>query len=112
MSNNGFPPVVCLCGSTRFVDAFNEWRRRLTLQREIVLSIEIVTTQSKDEDPQHSSPEVKEMLDDLHLRKIDLADYVMVLDVDGYIGYSTRKEGEYAQSLGKPIRYLSEICQS
>ena len=94
------------------MDAFNEWRRRLTLQREIVLSIEVVTTQTKADDPQHSSPEVKEMLDDLHLRKIDLADYVMVLDVDGYIGYSTRKEVEYAQSLGKPIRYLSETCQS
>ena len=100
------PEIVCLCGSTRFVDTFNEWRKKLTYEGKIVLSIEIVTSQSVETDPQYSKPELKEMLDDLHLRKIDLADTVMVLNVDNYIGESTRKEILYAESIGKPIEYL------
>ena len=100
--------IVCLCGSTRFVDTFNEWRKVLTLEGKIVLSIEIVTTQSKEQDPQYGNHKVKQMLDELHLRKIDLADEVMILNVGGYIGESTRKELDYAISQGKAIKYLEE----
>lgn len=100
------PKIVCLCGSTRFVDTFNEWRKKLTLDGYIVLSIEIVTTQLQSEDPQYSNREVKKALDELHLRKIDLADEVMILNVGGYIGESTRNELEYAKKLGKSIVYL------
>ncbi len=103
------PKIVCLCGSTRFVDTFNEWRKKLTLERCIVVSIELVTTRSMEEDPQHNNHEVKQMLDELHLRKIDLADEVMILNVGGYIGESTRAELEYAQRIGKPIRYLEAL---
>lgn len=56
---------------------------------------------------QHDEPELKQRLDELHLRKIDLADEVFVLDVDGYIGSSTKREIEYAVSKGKPVWYLS-----
>ncbi len=45
-------------------------------------------------------------LDELHKRKIDLADEVLVLNVGGYIGESTRSEIDYARSLNMPIRYL------
>jgi hypothetical protein len=48
----------------------------------------------------------KQMLDELHKRKIDLADEVLVLNVGGYIGDSTRSEIEYAVKHGKPLRYL------
>jgi cell division protein FtsB len=48
----------------------------------------------------------KEKLDELHKRKIDLADEIYVLNVNGYVGSSTRSEIEYAQKLNKPIRYL------
>jgi hypothetical protein len=106
---DGFPKIICLCGSTRFVNTFNEWRQKLTLEWKIVLSIEIVTTQSEEQDPQHSNLETKEMLDKLHLRKIDLADEVMILNVSGYIGESTAKEIIYAESVGKPITYLEAL---
>jgi hypothetical protein len=53
-----------------------------------------------------SRPGVKEMLDDMHLRKIDMADEVMVINPGGYIGQSTRREIEYAKSVGKPVNYL------
>lgn len=100
------PRIVCLCGSTRFVETFNEWRKRLTLEGKIVLSIELVLPQSSREDPQHNDYKVKQGLDELHLRKIDLADEVMILNVGGYIGESTKRELEYAKALGKVIKYL------
>ena len=98
--------IICLCGSTRFVDTFNEWRKRLTLENKIVVSIELVLPQSTREDPQHNDYKTKTMLDELHLRKIDLADEVMILNVGGYIGESTTNEINYAKLLGKPIIYL------
>ena len=100
------PDIVCLCGSTRFVDEFNRQRKELTEAGQIVLSIEVVTTQSREDDPQHADPDLKSRLDDLHRRKIDLCDYVKVLNVGGYIGDSTRSEIAYAESLGKPVRWM------
>lgn len=100
------PPVVCLCGSTRFVDVFNHYRKTLTVAGEIVLSIEVVTTQAREDDPQHADPALKARLDDLHKRKIDLADYVLVVsDESGYFGDSTAGEILYAVEHGKPVRF-------
>ena len=102
-----FPRIVCLCGSTRFMDAFFEEGWRLTLAGHIVLSVGVC---------KHVGPEghggealgedVARKLDELHLRKIDLADWVFVLNVGGYIGDSTRAEIEYAERIGKEVRYL------
>ena len=50
----------------------------------------------------------KEMLDDMHKRKIDMADEIFVINVDGYIGESTRSEINYAMEKGMPVRYLEE----
>jgi len=101
-----FPPIVTLCGSTRFVDTFNAARRRLTGEGIAVLSIEIVTTQSADVDPQHVDPELKRRLDELHFRKLDLSDFALILNVRDYIGESTGNEIEYAYAIGVPIVYL------
>jgi hypothetical protein len=103
------PEIVCLCGSTRFVDEFNRQRVRLTHAGAIVLSIEIVTTQALDEDPQHVDHGLKARLDELHKRKIDLADKVLVLNVGGYIGESTRSEIDYAKKIGRPVSYLQPV---
>ena len=102
-----FPEIVCLCGSTRFAEVFNSERQRLTLEGKIVLSIEIVTY-DRGTGPQFVDPETKHMLDELHLRKIDLADRVLVLNVGGYIGTSTRQEIEYARETGKRITWLED----
>jgi hypothetical protein len=51
----------------------------------------------------------KEMLDDMHKRKIDMADSIYVINVGGYIGDSTRSEIEYAKNHGKEVRYLEEV---
>jgi hypothetical protein len=87
------------------MDAFHEANRRETLSGHIVLTVELVTY-DRASDPQFVSTATKEMLDELHLRKIDLADEVLVLNVGGYIGDSTRREVAYAQRIGKPIRWL------
>jgi len=97
------PRIVCLCGSTRFTGAFREANLQETLKGKIVLS---VGCDSKSDVELRIRPEEKAMLDTLHLRKIDLADEVMILNVGGYIGESTRRELDYARSLGKPIYWL------
>ena len=99
-----FPDIVVLCGSTRYVDEFNRYRKSLTEQGHIVLAIEIVTTQAAGQDPQHVNPELKARLDQTHLRKIDLADWVFIVTgVTGYFGESTTAEIRYAVAHGKPV---------
>ena len=51
----------------------------------------------------------KAMLDDMHKRKIDMADEIFVINVGGYIGESTRSEIQYAIETGKDVRYLEEM---
>jgi hypothetical protein len=99
------PTIVCLCGSSRFRDAYEQANRRETLQGKIVLSIGMFGHQ---EGLDMDGP-IKAMLDELHLRKIDLANEILVLNIDGYIGQSTKREIEYAASLGKPIRWWEPV---
>lgn len=103
---DAFPEIVCLCGSTRFMEAFQAANLRLTLAGKIVLSVGCNT---KSDVGLGITPEVKVMLDDLHKRKIDMADSVLVLNVGGYIGDSTRSEVEYAKRNGKRVEYLEPV---
>ncbi len=96
--------IVCLCGSTRFAATFNKVAEQFTLAGWIVVRPEVVTY-STATDPQIHDPKVKARLDELHLRKIDLADLVYVLNIGSYIGPSTRNEITYANSISKPVRY-------
>jgi len=101
-----FPPIVCLCGSTRFKQTFIEKNFQLTMAGWIVLSVGWFC--HADGDVYEPTAEEKAALDELHKRKIDLADSVYVLNVGGYIGESTRGEIEYAAAQGKTIRYLQD----
>jgi len=101
------PTIVCLCGSTRFMDAFRRASLEETLGGKIVLSIGCDLRDSGFETfTQEHLAEIKVELDELHLRKIDLADEVFILNVGGYIGKSTRNELNYAKEKGKRIRFL------
>lgn len=97
-------PIVCLCGSTRFASVMNEVAERFTLDMYIVVRPEVVTY-SRETDVQYVDAKVKERLDELHCRKIDLADLVYIVNVGGYIGESTRNEIRYAELHGKPVEY-------
>lgn len=106
------PTVVCLCGSGRFKQAFEDAEYNETLAGKIVLTIGCNTKDvARCDELKHHKP----MLDILHLRKIDLADEVLFLDVDGYMDESTRKELRYTQDCNntnpmaqKVIRFLSQ----
>jgi hypothetical protein len=101
------PRVVCLCGSTRFMDAFQAANLRETIAGRIVLTIGCNTKSEADLIVLGQlTPEAKAALDELHKRKIDMSDEILVLNVGGYIGESTRSEIEYAKAHGKAIRYL------
>jgi len=97
------PIIVCLCGSTKFSAAFKKANFQETLAGKIVLSI---GCDFKSDDALGLTDADKERLDELHLRKIDLADEVLILNVGGYIGKSTRNELNYAVKNKKRIRYL------
>ena len=102
------PTIVCLCGSTRFKPAFDEANYQETMAGKIVLSVGFYmhATGNRHGESVGATPEQKIALDALHKRKIDLADEVLVLNVGGYIGDSTRSEILYAMKTGKEIRYL------
>jgi hypothetical protein len=103
------PSIVCLCGSTRFSKAFQEANFNETLAGKIVLTIGC-DMKSDNELFHDKSPDeltaIKNKLDKLHLQKILLADEILILNVNGYIGESTRKEILFAEKHGKKIRYL------
>ncbi|MER5950344.1 hypothetical protein ABT127_30305 [Streptomyces sp. NPDC001904] len=91
------PEIVCICGSTRFVEEMRAANRDLTFAGIIVVA--------PGETEELVTDEQKTTLSALHLRKIDLADRVLVVNPGGYIGESTSKEIAYAHATGKPISF-------
>ncbi len=96
------PKIVCLCGSTRFKKEFEQATLDESLAGNIVLSVACFTHHDNIELPTDAKLE----LDILHFYKIDLADEVLIVNPNGYIGDSTRNEIEYAVENKKQIRYL------
>lgn len=105
--------VITLCGSTRFKDAFMEIQKKLTLEGNIVISVGLFGHSGDHEVwegmTEDTLTQTKLMLDDMHKRKIDMADEIFVVNVGGYIGSSTKSEIEYAKNTGKKIRYLVSV---
>jgi len=91
---------LCLIGSSRFKDQYDELNRRLTLAGHVVYSIAQVSTSAGTE----LDPDDKMVLDLVHLRKIQESEgVVLVTDESRYIGFSTRREMIWARMLSKPI---------
>ena len=105
--------VITLCGSTRFKDEFMKAQKDLTLQGNIVISVGLFGHAGDNEVWENMDEgtltKTKEMLDDIHKRKIDMSDGIFVINVGGYIGESTKSEIEYAKAHGKTVEYLEEI---
>ena len=102
--------VITLCGSTRFKDEFLKAQKDLTLKGNIVISVGLFGHSGDNEVWENMDEgtitKTKEMLDDMHKRKIDMADEIFVINVGGYIGDSTKSEIEYALSTNKKVNYL------
>jgi len=105
--------VITLCGSTKFKNEFLKVQKELTLKGNIVISVGLFGHAGDNEVWENMDEgtltKTKEMLDDMHKRKIDMADEIFVINVDGYIGESTKSEIEYAKANGKTISYLENI---
>lgn len=97
--------TITLCGSTKFKDEFIEVQKRLTLKGYIVLSVGLFS-HTEENSSEWLENGTKDMLDEIHKRKIDMSDEIFVINKDGYIGDSTRSEIDYAKEHGKKIRYL------
>lgn len=97
--------VVTLCGSTKFKDDFIKAQETLTLNGYVVLTVGLFGHADQKYDSA-ITPEVKLMLDDMHKRKIDMADSIYVINKNGYIGDSTKSEIAYAIATGKSIVYM------
>ncbi len=108
--NPAKPIVVTLCGSTRFFETFREVGLSETLAGRIVLSIGAAVKPDDEhfaDMPEEERQNLKESLDELHKRKIDLSDEVLILNVNDYVGPSTMGELEYARSLDLHVRWLN-----
>lgn len=98
--------VITLCGSTKFKDDFIKEQKRLSLEGNIVISVGLF---GHCGDKEVWDNNTKEMLDDMHKRKIDMADEIFVINKNGYIGSSTKSEIEYAIKTNKKVNYLEPI---
>lgn len=106
-------PIITLCGSTRFRKEFEKAQKELTLKGFIVISVGLFGHSGDDEVWEGMSEdtvtETKRMLDDMHKRKIDLAESIFVINPEGYIGSSTWSEICYAKMAGKGIEFLEPV---
>ena len=110
------PTIICICGSTRFADqhAIKRWEFERDGKVICLMINYLPSWYAKEQgwkEPAHLGEQsgTKEALDELHLRKIDLADEVFVINLDGYIGKSTKREIEYARGKGKPVHYWNQV---
>lgn len=102
------PKIVCYCGSLRVaMEAFKKAEYESVMKGEIALLPCCMFVDIEREFGAESNYKLK--ADELHKRKIDLCDEVFVLNVNGYIGSSTKSEIEYAIGIGKPIIYLEPL---
>lgn len=96
--------VITMCGSLKFKKEFMEQSEKLELEGNCVLSVIYPTHKDKD----YYTDEQANLLDKLHKQKIDMSDSIFVVNVDGYIGNSTKSEIEYAKAKNKEILYLEK----
>lgn len=105
--------IITLCGSTKFKEDFFKVQKELTLKGNIVLSLGLFSQSDNDDTFKNMSQEqiskTLKMLSDIHKRKIDMSDEIYVINVNGYIGKSTKSEIEYAKKTGKKVNYLENI---
>lgn len=102
----GRPTIVTLCGSTRFKEEFIAANFRETMAGRMVFSVGFFS--HADASRYNLSEEEKKKLDELHLRKIDASDEILVVNIGGYIGESTAREITHAKATGKRVRYVED----
>ncbi|MFF7554438.1 hypothetical protein ACFZA9_16320 [Streptomyces olivaceus] len=103
------PEIVCVYGSARFVEEMLAADRDLTLAGVIVVAPGVFARPGGGGPGEEITDEQRASLAALHLRKIDLADRVLVIDPGGYVGESTSREIAYARATGKPVSFTAPV---
>ena len=110
------PKIVCICGSTQLIEQIAILGWELEKEGKIALGMHLLPAGYFEERGESVIPHhlaeaegVCMHMDELHLRKIDLADEVLIVNIGGYIGTSTRNEIDYAEKIGKPVTYLEPL---
>ena len=98
--------VITVCGSIRFYKEMIEITEEMELQGNCML-VPIYNPNRPNKDA--FTEEETLMLDKMHKEKIKLADAILVVNVNDYIGSSTKSEIEFAKSLNKEIIYYTDI---
>lgn len=116
------PKIICICGSSRFCDvaAVHAWNFEkmgiITLSMHLLPDWYWQATHKVGQSHGAEQEGVAHILDELHLRKIEMADEVFIVNVpipgheNGYIGNRTRIEIAHAEKLGKPVKYLTPLA--
>jgi hypothetical protein len=103
-------PIVCICGSTRFENETKRMAESLTLAGQVVLMVNCWSKKDALHEPLNPiDEEIKTMLDKIHKQKIRMANYVLVMNINGYWGKSTQSEIDYAKKIGKPVKYIEPL---
>lgn len=101
---------ITLCGSTRFKEQFAEWNHKLAVSGHTVYSLSLfgreAHDQGKDDHPTITEQE-KVTLDLVHLDKILNSEAIVIIDVEGYTGFSTKREIEWARMHNKSIYWIT-----
>ena len=96
--------IVCLCGSTKFKEAFEKANKEETAKGNIVLTVAMFGhLEGLD-----MNSEMKKTFDEVHFDKILLADEIFILNVNNYIGETTKIEIDFAKKHNKILKYLEE----
>lgn len=103
--------IITLCGSTRYIEQFNHANTWLTMHGNIVLSVGSFRHSDRDKEIADIIMSNKTTLDYLHKTKISMSDLVIIIDIDGYIGDSTKSEIEFARTLNKPIYSYTKMMK-
>lgn len=104
---------ITLCGSTRFEPLFHEWNHKLACAGHTVYSLSLFGREAKDagkDDKKIVTEEQKITLDLVHLDKIMNSDAIVVINPDGYVGFSTSREIQWARMQGKRVFRQEQAC--
>lgn len=96
--------IITICGSLKFQKEMIEIAEEMELKGNCVLPVIYPARENKDA----YTKEEFEMFDKMHKEKIKLSDAILVVNVQNYIGESTKREIEFAKSLGKEILYYTD----
>ena len=99
--------VITVCGSYKFRKEMNDITEKMALKGNCMLTPIDLTKQNKEA----YTKEECLILGKMHKDKIKLSDAILVVNVDGYIGNSTKSEIEYAKSLNKEIIYYTDLIK-